>query len=101
MPSYQLRTRHTGGLVTIMPWVLVLVSLLTPLCLKAQAPGAFAGVGTGDMVRVRTSGGQVLAGRFATSSLSLPALASEGVAPVALGEVDSLWVRGSRAKVGA
>jgi hypothetical protein len=83
-----------------MPWVLVLIGVRTPLCLGAQTPNDFGGVRTGDMVRVRTSDGQLLAGRFATSSLSSPALwVAKEVEPVALDEVDSLWVRGTRAKL--
>jgi hypothetical protein len=60
--------------MSIMPWVLALIGVLTPLCVGAQTPDEFGGVRTGDMVRVRTSDGQLLAGRFATSSLSSPAL---------------------------
>lgn len=88
--------------MSIMSWGLVLIGVLTPLCLRAQTPNDFGGVRTGDMVRVRTSDAQLLAGRFAISSLSSPALrVAEGVEPVALDGVDSLWVRGTHAKLGA
>lgn len=88
--------------MSIMPWVLVLTSVLTPLRVEAQTPGDFGGVREGDWVRVRTSGGQLMAGRYVTSSLSSPRLqVAEGVEPVALDDVDSLWVRGTRLKTGA
>jgi hypothetical protein len=90
-----------SGFVSIVPWVFVLAGVLTPLSVSAQAPGNLGGIQEGDRVRVRTSDGQLLSGRYATSSLSSPSLeVAEGVAPVPLEGVDSVWVRRGSGKIG-
>jgi hypothetical protein len=88
--------------MSTMLWVLVLAGVLTPLCVRAQVPGDFAGVREGDRVRIRVSGGQLMAGRYVSSSLSSPRIQlAEGGEPIVLEEVDSLWVRGSHGSIGA
>lgn len=83
-------------------FLVALVVLVTPACIWAQGESSFGKIRSGQLVRIRTSDGQLLEGRF-TAVPSQPMslrLEDRALALSTLG-VDSVWARGNHAKRGA
>lgn len=86
------------------PYLLVGLSILgtTPGRAQGSVETSLGQVRAGQLVKVRTQDGRLVEGRFSTFSLSPPHLQLEDPdSSFHTGSIDSLWVRGTRAKTGA
>ena len=80
----------------------ITIGLLTPSSAIAQEAPWAGDVRSGQLVKVRSYQGQLLEGRFSRSSAHDPLLQlTSGEVSLMAAGVDSLWVRGNRAKTGA
>ena len=79
-----------------------LVVLASPACLLAQGESSFGKIRSGQLVRIRTSEGQLLEGRFtAVPSQPMSVQLEDRALSLSTLGVDSVWSRGNRAKTGA
>ena len=84
--------------------LLLLSSLLLPAGATAaqELPRVVASLRPDQDIRIRTVGRAIHVGRFLrTTGDTLLLAAASGPDPVALGDVDALWVRGTAARTGA